>query len=29
MEWPAPGATYQPCGDGVKPVFFKIEKIRD
>jgi hypothetical protein len=26
-EWPAPGVTYQPCGDGVKPVVFKIEKL--
>ncbi|MGY5880759.1 MAG: TIGR04076 family protein [Candidatus Thorarchaeota archaeon] len=29
MEWPAPGVTYQPCGDGVKPVVFRIEKIID
>ena len=29
MEWPEPGATYQPCGDGVKPVVFKIEKLEE
>jgi uncharacterized repeat protein (TIGR04076 family) len=29
LEWPGPGATYQPCGDGVKPVVFKIEKLAD
>jgi hypothetical protein len=28
MEYPEPGMTYQPCGDGVKPVVFKIEKLR-
>ena len=28
-NWPAPGVTYQPCGDGLKPVVFKIEKIED
>jgi len=27
IEWPGPGATYQPCGDGVKPVVFKIEGL--
>jgi uncharacterized repeat protein (TIGR04076 family) len=27
MEYPEPGVTYQPCGDGVKPVVFKIEKM--
>ncbi len=26
-EFPAPGYTYQPCGDGLKPVVFKIEKM--
>ena len=25
--YPEPGVTYQPCGDGVKPVIFKIEKL--
>jgi hypothetical protein len=29
MEYPEPGVTYQPCGDGVKPVDFKIEKLQD
>jgi len=29
MEYPEPGVTYQPCGDGVKPVVFKIEKLQD
>ena len=28
-NFPSPGATYQPCGDGVNPVIFKIEKIID
>ena len=26
-EYPEPGLTYQPCGDGVRPVIFKIEKL--
>ncbi len=29
MEYPAPGVTYVPCGDGVRPVIFKIEPIKD
>jgi len=28
-NFPSPNATYQPCGDGVNPVVFKIEKIQD
>jgi len=28
-RFPSPGATYQPCGDGVNPVVFKIEKLED
>ena len=28
-EYPESGVTYQPCGDGLKPVIFKIEKIVD
>jgi uncharacterized repeat protein (TIGR04076 family) len=27
IEYPELGVTYQPCGDGVKPVVFKIEKM--
>ena len=27
--YPEPGVTYQPCGDGLKPVVFKIEKIEE
>lgn len=26
-DYPESGVTYQPCGDGVKPVIFKIEKM--
>lgn len=26
-NYPEPGVTYQPCGDGMRPVIFKIEKI--
>ncbi|UCE09097.1 MAG: TIGR04076 family protein [Candidatus Thorarchaeota archaeon] len=28
-EWPEPGVTYSPCGDGLRPVIFKIEKMTD
>ena len=28
-EYPEPGITYQPCGDGVRPVVFKIEKLSE
>ena len=28
-DFPSSGATYQPCGDGVNPVVFKIEKIEE
>ncbi|TFG96743.1 TIGR04076 family protein [Candidatus Thorarchaeota archaeon] len=28
-NFPSPGATYEPCGDGVNPVVFKIEKMED
>ena len=28
-EYPEPGVTYQPCGDGLRPVIFKIEKIEE
>jgi uncharacterized repeat protein (TIGR04076 family) len=27
-DYPEPGVTYQPCGDGIRPVIFKIEKIK-
>lgn len=27
-EYPKPGVTYQPCGDGLRPVIFKIEKMK-
>ncbi len=27
--YPKSGVTYQPCGDGMRPVIFKIEKIDD
>ena len=27
IEYPAPGVTYTPCNDGVRPVIFKLEKI--
>jgi uncharacterized repeat protein (TIGR04076 family) len=27
MKYPAPGVTYVPCGDGVRPVVFKIEVL--
>jgi len=26
-NYPRPSVTYQPCGDGIRPVIFKIEKI--
>jgi uncharacterized repeat protein (TIGR04076 family) len=26
-DYPEPGVTYQPCGDGLRPVVFKIDKI--
>lgn len=26
-NYPEPGVTYQPCGDGMRMVVFKIEKI--
>jgi uncharacterized repeat protein (TIGR04076 family) len=26
-NWPEPGVTYQPCGDGMRTVIFKIEKM--
>ncbi len=26
-NYPEPGITYQPCGDGIRPVIFKIEKM--
>jgi uncharacterized repeat protein (TIGR04076 family) len=26
-NYPEPGVTYQPCGDGMRTVIFKIEKI--
>lgn len=26
-DYPEPGITYQPCGDGIRPVIFKIEKM--
>ncbi|MFX1475532.1 MAG: TIGR04076 family protein [Promethearchaeota archaeon] len=29
MEYPAPGVTYTVCGDGVRPVIFKIEPLND
>jgi uncharacterized repeat protein (TIGR04076 family) len=28
-NYPEPGVTYQPCGDGMRTVIFKIEKIED
>ena len=28
-DYPEPNVTYQPCGDGVRPVIFKIEKVID
>ena len=28
-NYPEPGITYQPCGDGIRPVIFKIEKMSD
>ena len=28
-EYPEKGVTYQPCGDGVRPVVFKIEKLKE
>ena len=28
-DYPEPGVTYQPCGEGVRPVVFKIEKMSD
>ncbi|MHA2232995.1 MAG: TIGR04076 family protein [Candidatus Hodarchaeales archaeon] len=26
-EWPEPGMTYVACGDGLRPVIFKLEKL--
>jgi hypothetical protein len=28
-NWPEAGITYQPCGDGLRPIIFKIEKMND
>jgi uncharacterized repeat protein (TIGR04076 family) len=28
-NYPEPGVTYQPCGDGIRPVIFKIEKLNE
>ncbi|MGY5876276.1 MAG: TIGR04076 family protein [Candidatus Thorarchaeota archaeon] len=28
-NYPEQGVTYQPCGDGLRPVVFKIEKIEN
>ncbi|MHA3962982.1 MAG: TIGR04076 family protein [Candidatus Thorarchaeota archaeon SMTZ1-45] len=28
-DYPEPGVTYQPCSDGIRPVIFKIEKMRE
>jgi len=29
IEYPQPGVTYQPCGDGLKPVVFRIERMQE
>ena len=29
MDWPGPNVTYVACGDGVRPVIFKLEKLED
>ncbi|MFW9962563.1 MAG: TIGR04076 family protein [Candidatus Sifarchaeia archaeon] len=29
FDYPEPGVTYQPCGDGIRPVIFKIEKMSE
>ncbi|MHA2361665.1 MAG: TIGR04076 family protein, partial [Candidatus Thorarchaeota archaeon] len=26
MDWPEPGVTYLACGDGVRPVIFRLER---
>lgn len=26
-DWPKPGETYVACGDGLRPVIFKLEKL--
>ncbi|MFX0061884.1 MAG: TIGR04076 family protein [Candidatus Hermodarchaeota archaeon] len=26
-DWPEPGMTYVACGDGLRPVIFKLEKL--
>ena len=26
-QYPEPGIAYTPCGDGIRPVIFKIEKL--
>ncbi len=28
-NYPELGVTYQPCGDGIRPVIFKIEKMSE
>jgi uncharacterized repeat protein (TIGR04076 family) len=28
-DYPETGVTYQPCGDGLRPVIFKIEKMKE
>jgi uncharacterized repeat protein (TIGR04076 family) len=28
-DWPEPGVTYVACGDGVRPVIFRLEKLDD
>jgi uncharacterized repeat protein (TIGR04076 family) len=27
MDWPEKNVTYMACGDGVRPVIFKVEKL--
>ena len=29
MDWPSPNVTYVACGDGVRPVIFRLEKLDD
>lgn len=29
MDWPRKGMTYVACGDGVRPVIFKLERLKD
>jgi len=29
MDWPDKDTTYVTCGDGVRPVIFKLERIED